>query len=312
MKIAIFGSGGVGGYFGGLLARAGRDVTFIARGAHLRAIRERGLQVRSVHGDFTVAPAQATDDPASLGPVDYVVVGLKHYHLAGAASQLKPLVGAETTVVPLLNGVDAHEILGNDLGEAHLVGGLCSIISMVESPGVIRQVSQLRRVVVGELDGSKSARVERLIQAWVECGAQAEHSDDILADIWTKFLFIASLSGVNALARATIGEMRSCPPTRELYVAAMREVEAIARSRSVNLPDDIVEHTLALTDRFESEATASMQRDVEAGKPFELEAFSGKIVRLGEELGVETPVHRALYALLRPALVKAIAGEVVS
>lgn len=306
MKIAVFGSGGVGGYFGGLLAHAGHDVTFIARGAHLQAIRQNGLQVFSVNGDFHINPAQATDDPTEVGAVDYVIVGLKHYHLSDAAPQMKPLIGAHTTVVPLLNGVDAHEILGEALGHEHLVGGFCSIVSMIEAPGVIRQLSKMRRVVVGELDGSRSERVERIVQAWAKCGAEAVHSEDIHADMWSKFLFIASLSGINALARTTIGEMRSCPPTRELFIAALREMERVGRARGVKLPPNIVENILTMTDSFEAGATASMQRDVEAGNLFELEAFSGTVVRLGKEAGVDTPIHRTLYALLRPALDRAL------
>ncbi len=308
MKIAIFGAGGVGGYFGGLLAHAGHDVTFIARGAHLEAIRSRGLQVKSVHGDFVVRPAQAADDPASVGPVDYVILAVKHYHLSQAAPALRPLVGASTTVVPLLNGVDAHEHLIQVLGPEPVVGGLCSIVSMIESPGVIRQESQLRRVVVGELDGRRSERVERIVQAWAACGAQAEHPPDIHVEMWTKFLFIASFGGVSSLARATIGEIVAVPETRTLLRDAMREVEAVGRAAGVALSEDVVERMMALVESFEPSATSSMQRDVTAGKPFELEAFSGTIVRRGAAHGVETPIHRSIYALLLPALRKAFSA----
>lgn len=304
MKIAIFGSGGVGGYFGGLLARAGHDVTFIARGAHLQAIQESGLQVFSANGDFTIPQAQASDNPAEVGPVDYVIVGLKHYHLPQAASQIKPLVGPDTTVVPLLNGVDAHEYLIEALGAGPVVGGLCSLVSMVEAPGVIRQPSRLNRVVVGELDRTQSERVAKLIQAWKETGTEAIHAEDIYVAMWTKFLFIASLGGVTSLANATIGEIRGIAETRAILSAAMREIENLARAQNIQLSPDVVEKALALTDGFEPGSTSSMQRDVAAGGLFELEAFSGKIVKLGAELGVETPVHRAIYALLRPALAR--------
>jgi len=305
MKIAIFGSGGVGGYFGGLLTRAGHDVTFIARGEHLKAIRDSGLQVFSANGDFTVSPAMATDDPQEVGPVDYVIVGLKHYHLSQAAPQIKPLVGADTTVVPLLNGVDSHEYLIEALGPEPVVGGLCSLVSMIKSPGVIRQPSKLQRVVVGELDRSKSERVEKIVKALSETGAEAIHAEDIYVAMWTKFLFIASLGGVSSLANATIGELRSCPETRGIYIQAMSEVEALACTRGIQLAPDAVESALALTDGFESSSTSSMQRDVAGGHYFELEAFSGKITQLGEELGIDTPVHRTIYALLRPALDRA-------
>jgi 2-dehydropantoate 2-reductase len=306
MKIAIFGAGGVGGYFGGLLAHAGHDVTFIARGKHLKAIQENGLQVFSINGDFIVHPAQATGDTFEVGQVDYVVVAVKHYHLAEAAPLIKPLLGPDTTVVPLLNGVDAHEILIEALGVEPVVGGLCSLVAMVEAPGVIRQPTKLQRVVVGELNCTPSVRVERIVQAWKESGAQAIHAEDIHVAIWTKFIFIASFGGVSALARADIGEIRTCPPTRELYIEAIREVETLARVQEIDLGVDIIEKTIALTESFEPTATSSMQRDVAAGNLFELEAFNGKIVRLGCELGIPTPVHQAIYALLKPALLKVL------
>ena len=305
MRIAIFGTGGVGGYFGGLLAHAGHSVTFIARGEHLRAIRQEGLRVRSVNGDFMIRPAQATDLPAEVGPVDYVVVGLKHYHLAQAAPQIRPLVGPETTVVPLLNGVDAHQPLVEAVGAGPVVGGLCSLVSLIEAPGVIRQESILRRVVVGELDRRKSDRVERLVQAWAAAGAEAIHVEDIHVALWTKFVFIASFGGVTALARCTAGELLASPETRELFVKAMREVEAVARARHIELAPDAVEQGLSIAVAFEPTATSSMQRDVEAGKQFELEAFSGTVVQLGVEAGAATPVHRMIYALLFPALKRA-------
>ncbi|MEK6588118.1 MAG: 2-dehydropantoate 2-reductase [Chloroflexota bacterium] len=302
MKVAIFGTGGVGGYFGGLLAHTGHEVTFIARGEHLRAIRQEGLRVRSVNGDFMVRPAQATDSPAEVGPVDYVVVGLKHYHLAQAAPQIRPLVGPETAVVPLLNGVDAHQFLAEALGPDHVVGGLCSLVSLVEAPGVIRQESKLRRVVIGELDRRKSERVERLVEAWATAGAEANQAEDIFVALWTKFVFIASFGGVTSLARCNAGELLASRQTRELFVGAMREVEAVARARHIELAPDTVEKGLAIAVAFEPTATSSMQRDVEAGKQFELEAFSGTVVRLSDEAGVPTPVHRTIYGLLKPTL----------
>lgn len=305
MQIAVFGTGGVGGYFGGLLAHAGHDVTFIARGAHLAAIREGGLRVLSVNGDFHVFPAKATDDPAEVRPVEYVIVAVKHYHLKEAAGQIRPLVGPGTTVVPLLNGVDAHEVLAARLGRAAVVGGLCSLVSFIEAPGIIRQPSKLRRVVVGELEGERSDRVEKLVRAWAACGADAVQADDIQVEMWTKFMFIASFGGITALARAGAGEIRAIPQTRALLEDAMREIEALAHARGVRLPTDVVGRSLELVDRFEPDATSSMQRDVAAGRLFELDAFSGTVVRLGQEAGVATPIHRALEALLRPALVRA-------
>jgi 2-dehydropantoate 2-reductase len=307
MRIAIFGTGGVGGYFGGLLAHAGHSVTFIARGEHLRALQEAGLRVNSVNGDFTIRPARATDTPAEIGPVDCVVVAVKQYSLREAAPQIRPLVGPETTVVPLLNGVDAHQPLIEAVGAGPVVGGLCSLVSLVEAPGVIRQESKLRRVVVGELDRRKSDRVERLVRAWSAAGAEAIHAEDILVALWTKFVFIASFGGVTSLARCNAGELLASRETRELFVEAMREVEAVARARHIELAPDAVEQGLSIAVAFEPTATSSMQRDVAAGKPFELEAFSGTVVRLGEQAGVATPMHQMLYGLLKPALLKAMA-----
>jgi 2-dehydropantoate 2-reductase len=296
----------VGGYFGGLLAHAGHDVAFIARGEHLRALQQTGLRVRSVNGDFDVVPAQASDDPAEVGPVDYVVIGLKHYHLAEAAPLMAPLVGPETTVVPLLNGVDAHEILIDHFGRESVVGGFCSISSMVEEPGLIRQTTKLRRVVVGELDRIKSERVERLVQAWSETGAEAIHPNDIFVALWTKFVFIASLGGVTSLARCTAGELRETPETLKLFLDAMQEVESLARRRGIELAPDVIEASMEMANGFEPTVTSSMQRDVAAGRPFELEAFSGAILRMAAEAGIDVPVHRTVDALLRPALARAL------
>jgi 2-dehydropantoate 2-reductase len=307
MKIAIVGSGGVGGYFGGLLAKAGNEVTFLARGEHLRAIRERGLEVRSVHGDFAIRPARAEEDPARVGPVDYVIVAVKTYHLDSASANLGPLVGPATCVLPLLNGVEAADVLARHVPRANLVGGLCALVSYIESPGVIRQESQQRRVVVGELDGSLSARASRIVEAWKSHGVDASTTQDITAALWTKFLFIASMGGITALARAPIGAVRSDEETRTLLRLAFREVEAVARAKDIQLAPDVVQKTMDFVDGLEYTATTSMQRDVAGGRPFELEAFSGVIVRQGRQIPLPTPVHAALYALLRPQLTVATA-----
>lgn len=306
MRIGIFGSGGVGGYFGGLLAQSGHDVTFIARGEHLTALKSHGLQVKSVNGDFNVHPVQTTDDPDAVDELDYVIVGVKHYQLTDSIQSLMSFVSPQTTVVPLLNGIDAHDHLIDAFGPEGVICGLCSIVSMIEAPGVIRQESLLRRIVLGELDNSKTERVEKLVQAWIECGVEAIHSEDIFASIWTKFLFIASFSGITSLARTNVGEMLGCTQTRQLFIEAMKEVESLARLAQINLGLQVVNKALALTESFEPTTTSSMQRDVVAGKLFELEAFSGKIVRLGQEKGVPTPVHKTIYALLRPTLDRAL------
>jgi 2-dehydropantoate 2-reductase len=308
VKIAVVGVGGVGGYFGGLLAQAGHEVSLILRGEHLGAVQAHGLRVRSVHGDFTVHPALATDDPQAVGVQEYVVVAVKHFHLAAAPAVLRPLIGPQTTLVPLLNGVDAHDILAAEFGAERVVGGLCSIVSSIEAPGVIRQESALRRVVVGELDRRRSKRVERIVRAWAEAGADARQAEDIHAALWTKFVFIAAFGGISALTRATAGELLAQPEAKQLLIDAMREVESVGRARGIALNSDVVDSSIALLQSFEPGATSSMQRDVAAGRPFELEAFSGTVARLGRQHGVPTPAHGTIYALLRPMLDRSLVG----
>lgn len=304
MRVAVFGTGGVGGYFGGLLAHSGHDVAFIARGEHLLALRQHGLDVRSVNGDFRLEQVEATDDPGEIGPVEYLVVAVKHYQLAEAVAQMPPLIGSETLILPLLNGIDAHEILLEALGAVSVVGGLCSIGTAIEAPGVINQMTRLRRIVAGALDHKPEPRLERLLQAWRNCGVEAVHSRDIYVDIWTKFLFIASFGCVSSLARANAGELTGTPQTRDLLWKAMAEVEALARAQGIQLAPEVVEQAMTLLESMEPGTTSSMQRDVAGGGPFELEAFSGKIVQLGRASGVPTPTYELLDGLLRPALLR--------
>jgi len=300
MRIVVAGTGGVGGYFGGLLARAGHAVTFVARGVHLEAIRRQGLVIHSVHGDFTLHPANATDVVTTLAPPEIVLMAVKHYDLEAVSRQLAPIVTEQTVVVPLLNGIDAHRLLSRSLARGTIVGGTCAIAAHIEAPGVIRQESQLRRVVVGAMDGHPLAALEELVTAWRACGVEARQSADILDDLWSKFVFIASFGGVTALARATAGEVRADPATRALLIAAMAEVEVVGRASGVRLAEDIVARSMALVDGFEPGVTSSLQRDVADGRRFELEAFSGTVVRLAQEHGLNVPVHAAIYALLRP------------
>jgi len=304
MKIAVVGAGGVGGYFGGLLATGGHHVSFISRGEHLRALKEHGLQIKSPHGDIRISNTISTNDPKEVGQVDYIIIAVKNYHLEDVARQLSPLIGPATTVVPLLNGVEAHEVLAKEIGRDKVVGGLCTIISMIESPGVIRQTSQIRKIVIGELDLSPAERVERIVKAWADVGVQANQSTNIFSEIWTKFTFIASFGGVTSLSRANAGEINKFEGTRKIFMEAMREVENVAVANGVKLEASAVESGVKVAQSLEPTSTSSMQRDVAEGRPFELEAFSGKIVRLGNELSIETPIHRAIYWLLLPALQK--------
>ncbi len=306
MNIAIMGTGGVGGYYGGLLARHGHEVTFIARGAHLQAIRERGLQVKSVHGDFTIAPARATDDPAEIGVVDLVLFCVKTTHTDEAAPVIRPLVGPETTVLSLQNGIDAAERIGAVVGMEHMIGGMTQVSSFVESPGVIRQVSQFRRIVIGEFDGEISPRVQAIVEAFRPTGVTIEAATDIRKALWTKFLFIAAISGVGSLVRLEIGAYRHIPETRALLERLMREVESLARAQGIALDDDVVEKSLAFIDNAAPDIKPSMQRDVESGRPSELESLIGVIGRMGSELGIPTPVADTVYAALLPGHLRAL------
>jgi 2-dehydropantoate 2-reductase len=305
MKIAIMGTGGVGGYYGGLLAQGGHDVTFIARGAHLAAIQENGLQVKSIHGDFHVKPAQATDDPAQIGPVDLVVFCTKTYSIDAAAQQIKPLVGPETTVLPLENGIDAANRIGAMVGMEHMLGGVTWISSAVESPGVIKQVSQFRRVVIGELDGQVTSRAQAVHKAFEDTGITADLSENVLKILWTKFVFISVASSLGSLTRLPIGDYRSVPEAREMMTNLMREVEAIARAQGVELDQDVVQKSLDFVDNAAPQIKPSMQLDVEAGRRSELEAMIGVVGRKGRELGVPTPFADMVYASLLPAEIAA-------
>lgn len=305
MRTAVFGTGGVGGYFGGKLAQSGKDVTFIARGEHLRAMVQSGLQVESLHGDFTVDPVQASDDTSNVGPVDYVIVATKHYQLRPALEAIAELVGPDTTVAPLLNGVEAPEILAEKIPSERVIGGLCAVFSAVKAPGVISQTSEVQRVVLGEMSGEHSERVQALVDALEQAGVEAIQADDIQAAMWDKLILISSMSGVCALARASVGRMLEVPETRRFYIDALEEAAAVGRANGVAVPDDVVERRLAFAEGLEYDSITSMHRDVDAGNMFELEAFSGTIVRRAADAGVGAPVHGAIYALLLPALRKA-------
>jgi len=300
MRVAVVGVGGVGGYFGAALARAGHEVSVVARGEHLGAIRERGLRVESVGGDFTVRPALATDRPAEIGQVDAVVVGVKTWQLTAAARQMGPLLGPETAVLPLLNGVEAADILAEELGPGHALGGLCRIIAFIAGPGLIRHAGIEPSLALGELDNRPSPRVERLQAAFQEAGVRADIPADIQTAIWEKFMLIATWSGVGAVTRAPIGAWRALPGTRAMAEAVLREVVAVANARGVALRVAQVARTMGFLDNVPANGTASMQRDIIEGRPSELEAQNGAVVRLGAEAGVDTPANSFIYHSLIP------------
>jgi 2-dehydropantoate 2-reductase len=304
MRIAIMGTGGVVGYYGGLLSQKGQEVIFIARGAHLQALREKGLRVKSVHGDFLVSPAKATDDPTEVGPVDLILFTTKTYHTDIAAQAIKPMVGKETVVVPLQNGIDAAERIGAYVGSEHLVGGVTWLSAAIEAPGVIGQYSQFHRVVLGEFNGMMTARLKTIYETLQATGIAVELSDDILKVLWTKFVFISSLSAFGSLTRVSIGEYRHVPETRDVLTEALGEVTAVAQARGVKLERDLVDKTLEFIDNNAPDMKTSMQRDVEAGRPSELESMIGVVPRLSRQTGVSTPVMRLAYAVLKPGNLK--------
>jgi 2-dehydropantoate 2-reductase len=300
LRIAIVGIGGVGGYFGGKLAYAGVETVFIARGATLDALRKRGLRVDSINGDFIVDDAHATDDPSSVGIVDAVIFATKAWQTPEAAARAKPMVGANTVAVPLQNGMDGPEQLSRAFGHEHVLGGLALIVSYVVAPGHIRHAAIDPAVMFGELDHSRSERVERLRQTFFSAGVKAEIPDDIHRAMWSKFLFIAPMSLIGALTRMPIGVWRAIPETREVAVRMLREMVAVATARGVILGDDAVNRTLERYDGLAPDSTSSLQRDIMEGKPSELDAQGGAIVRMGREAGVPTPVSETLYSLLLP------------
>lgn len=304
MRIAIMGTGGVGGYYGGLLSQKGQEVIFIARGGHLQALRSRGLQVKSVHGDFLVLPVRATDNPQEVGPVDLILFTTKTYHTDIAAQAIKPMVGQETAVVPLQNGIDAAERIGAYVGRDHLVGGVTWLSAAIESPGVIGQYSQFRRIVLGEFDGKMTARLKMIYETLQTTGMSVELSSDIEQVLWTKFVFISAISALGSLTRAAIGEYRQIPETREVLTGALREVAAVAQARGVRLDDGLVAKTLEFIDNAAPDMKTSMQRDVETGRPSELESMIGVVPRLGRQNGVATPVMSLAYAVLKPGNLK--------
>ena len=300
MRIAVIGAGGVGGYFGGRLAQAGHAVTFIARGATLAALRANGLRVESILGDFAIQPVQATDDARSVGPVNAILMAVKAWQIPEAAAQIAPMLGPDTMVVPLENGIDAPEVLSAIVGERHVVGGLCAIVSFSVAPGHIRHAAVEPIVMFGELDHSRTERVERLRAAFAAAGINTEVPPDIRRSMWTKFLFIATLSGIGALTRVPIGVWRADEEVRALVDRSLHEVLELATARGVDLGSDAIERTWQRYDGMAPDATSSMQRDIMEGKPSELEAQLGAIVRLARESGVEVPVTAMIYHALLP------------
>lgn len=300
MRIAVVGAGGVGGAFGAALAKAGAEVTFIARGAHLAAMKSKGLLIEGGRGETHLVPTQATDDPASVGTVDFVLFCVKLWDVESAGRHIKSLVGPNTAVIPLQNGIDAPERLVPILGAQAVMGGVAQISASIVEPGVIRQVGTFMRMLFGELDGSSSKRGEALLAMCRKAGFDVVLSDQIVTELWMKFILLATNASVMAVARQPIGKLRDDPDMRQQFVAAYQEVVDVGKARGVKLPADAVDKMLAFNAGAPPTMKPSMALDLERGNRIELPWLGGKVVELGRQLGVPTPTHSFMYAALKP------------
>ncbi len=300
MRIAVMGTGGVGGAFGAALAKAGADVTFIARGAHLAAMKDQGLKIEGGRGETHIVPTQATDDPASIGQVDFVLFCVKLWDVESAGAHIKPLVGPNTAVIPLQNGIDAPDRLIPILGAEAVMGGVAQISASIVKPGVITQVGTFMRMIFGELDGRTSRRGEELLALCRKAGFDATLSDQIVTELWMKFILLATNASITAATRQPIGKLREDKDAHAIIVAAVREVHAIGRARGIALPADALNRILDFIGHAPPAMKASMALDLERGNRLELPWLGGKVVELGRELGIPTPTHSTLYALLKP------------
>ncbi|MBI2972923.1 MAG: 2-dehydropantoate 2-reductase [Armatimonadetes bacterium] len=300
MRIAVIGAGGTGGYYGAQLQRSGQEVAFIARGGHLAAMRERGLRVESAVAEPLMLNVRATHRPEEIGPVDLVLFTVKSYHTQEAARLLPPLIGGDTAVVTLQNGVDNVEVLIEAAGRGHVLGGLCRIFSTIAAPGVIRQTGGPRSVVFGELEGAFTPRATSILEAFQTAEIPTELSRHILVDMWEKYLFITAQGGMTALTRLPIGAILATPETREVYLDAASEVAAVGRAHGVAIPADERERVLKFAQALDPGLYSSLYHDLIHGNRMEVEALPGNVVRLGKRYGLPTPVCRAIYATLLP------------
>lgn len=298
MKIVMMGSGGVGGYFGCRLAAGGADVHFVARGAHLEAMRSQGLAIEGGAAPFHLPRVLATNDPSSIGVADFVLIAVKLWDTAAAIKQVKPIVGPHTTVISFQNGVLKDRYLIDAFGAARVMGGVGYVATTIDRPGVIRQTGPMQRLLFGEFDGTTSERGQRLLEACLEGGIAAQLSTDIRREIWQKYVFLVGLSGTTTTIRKPIGPIRENAQTRAFLRDVMREVVAVARGQGVDLPSDYAEHRLALADDVAHDMTSSMHHDLERGNPLEVRWLSGGVVELGEAVGVPTPLNRAIADIL--------------
>ncbi len=300
MKVLIYGIGGVGGYFGGRIAQAGYETIFIARGKHLETIKKEGLRVKSFKGDFTVFPSLATDNLEHVGRVDLIVLAVKSWQVAEAAIAVKSVMHDATVVLPIQNGADNADRVVEVLGDKQVLGGLCRIISMVERPGVVFHKAFEPEILFGELDGRNTERTKKIKEVFDKAGFNNRISENIQLDIWKKFIFICTLSGIGGLTRVPIDTMRNDPGIRSIMKNTAEEMKAVANAKGIDLTDEDIDKMFQAIDKVAPGATASMQRDIMEGKPSELENFNGYIVKQGKQLGVPTPVNSFIYHCLSP------------
>jgi len=299
MKVAVMAAGSLGGFLGAVLAKNGNAVTFIARGAHLDAIKTRGLAVTSVKGDFSVKPAQATDDPSQVGVMDWIIFAVKTYDADTAAEALKPMVGASTAIVTVQNGVESFDWLASRYGKERVIVAPTQIETAITAPGVIAQTSNFITIVAGEMNSMITPRVEWFVEQFKRHGMDATASDKMPAPLWAKMLFLASYAGLTTLARTEGAVLFKLPEARATLRAAMQEVFEVARAQGVNLPPDLVEQRYQFASNLQPGMTASMHKDLLKGNRLEIDALSGAIVRLGAAKQIATPVHQTIYAALK-------------
>ena len=299
MKIAILGSGGLGGYFGGRLAAAGVDVAFIARGAHLAALRTHGLRIDSPKGNLHLPRVNATDDVTTVGPVDAVFFAVKRYDTESATPLLPPLIGPDTVVIPFQNGVDSADALIPVVGRPHVARGVAYVTAVVAEPGVIRHTA-FDRIIFGEFDGTRSTRLERVLDACTSAGVSPELSEHIEVDVWSKFVHLSVFSGMTAVTRMPVGALRDDPDLFAMWQAGLKESIAVAEGRHIPIPPTLFDDALTTVGRLPAHAKASMLEDLERGRRLELPWLSAAVVRMGREVGVDTPIHRFIATILRP------------
>ena len=304
MKIAIIGTGGVGGYFGAKLARAGFDVTFLARGEHLRAILNNGLIVKSILGDFSVKNIKATDKVSEIENPDLIILGVKAWQINELRDEIKKIIHKDSLVLPLQNGVMAATELSERIETRNILGGLCRIISKIEAPGVINHFGVTPTIVFGELDKSLSERVNKIQDIFKTAGFESRISEDIEADLWKKFIAIC-VSGLLAVTRTTYGELRELKETRQLLIDLLTEIYLLSQKVGVKIGSDFVKNTVSFIDTFPYDSTSSLTRDVWGGKPSEIDYQNDTVVQLGEKYGVDTPVNRFVYNCILPGEIKA-------